>query len=88
MSDVIDFARKRFEKAKDCTETTVADCLREALRQIEAGELKLDSVIIVGIREDDDGTYVENFHAGPASTNERVGVLHRAQSLMLRGSGA
>lgn len=84
MSDVVDFAKKRYDAAKDCSEVTPLESLREVARRIESGELILNSVIIVGLVIEDDGVnYVETENGGPATTNERLGMLMRSQQALL-----
>jgi hypothetical protein len=81
---VIDLARRRWHAAKTCDEVSATDALHEAKAEIEDGTLNAKSVIVILLCEDEDGeTRVDMLHGGPASTNERIGMLVRAQFVMM-----
>ncbi len=84
MTKIVDLAARRFAAAKDASETTIVDALREALRRIESGEVVANSVVVTYlIDEGDDSDSVESIHGGPATCNERIGMLYRAQAMLL-----
>lgn len=59
------------------------EALREAIRQIECGEINPTQVCIVFKSEADDETWLDIFNGGKAGTDERVGILYRAANLLL-----
>ena len=84
--NIIDMSRQRWQRAEKCSDVAAVDALREAIAMIEAGEVKAESVTVVLLVEDADGDqYVEMLHGGPASTNERIGMLARAQYVSING---
>lgn len=85
MTKIVDLAKRRFDAAKDATTITPADALREALRSIEAGEWAPHSVVIAGVTDypETDTHTVDCYHGGKASTLERIGILFRAQNMLL-----
>jgi hypothetical protein len=78
--NVADFAKARFDRAKDCTEVAPIDMLREAVRAIEAGEYAPVNLILVGEQDN----MIELMHSGPGCTNERIGMLFRGMGVMTR----
>lgn len=81
---IVDLSRRRWQNAKNCEDASAVDTLKEASAQIADGTLNAKSVLVVALCELDDGcTQIELFHAGPATTNERLGMLVRAQAIML-----
>lgn len=82
---VVDLSRRRFEAAKDCEDLSPGDVLREGIARIEQDQWAITSVIVVALVDEGDGTVIDLMHGGPASTNERLGMLARAQNLMLGG---
>lgn len=83
MTDAIDLNRVRFEKATKAHQMTPLGTLREAIRQIEAGEWPINSVMIIGLIDDGEMTHVDMMHAGPATKLERLGMTVRAQHMMV-----
>lgn len=83
MTDVVDLSARRFAAAKDASETRPIDALREALRRVENGDLAAESVIITCLVSEGDEDFIQCIHGGPASTNERIGMLYRGQAMLL-----
>lgn len=84
VADIVDLNKRRFDDAADCTGITPTQALREALRQIEAGEWVPTDLIILGLLVDEnDDSFVDTLHAGKATTNERLGMLMRAQYALM-----
>lgn len=50
MADIVNLGERRVDKTKDCRDWTVADALREALRQVESGEIN-PSIAYVALYE-------------------------------------
>lgn len=84
MSDVVDFAKRRYDAANDCSEVSPLETLREVMRRIESGEAKPNSIIVVSFfLEEDASNWIETEHGGPATTNERLGMLMRSQQALM-----
>ena len=83
MTDIVDLSARRFAAAKNASETRPIDALREALRRVEQGQLDPSNVIITCLIDEGDEDSVECLHGGPASCNERIGMLYRAQAMLL-----
>lgn len=55
MSDEpISLAARRVEKTQDCRDWSVVDCLKEAIRSIEAGEIDPSQVVVLLYRDIED----------------------------------
>jgi len=52
MDEVVSLGRLRAERQEDCRAWSVKDCLREALRSVEAGEIDPD-IVYVAFRQID-----------------------------------
>lgn len=85
MSNVSDLARLRWQRAEKCSDISALDAVREAAAQIEEGMRVESAIVVVLVTEPDGDQYVEMFHGGPASTNERIGMLARAQHVSITG---
>jgi hypothetical protein len=83
MSDIVDLSARRFAAAADTTDTRPIDALREALRRVEQGELDPSNVIVTCLLDEGNEDSVQCIHGGPASCNERIGMLYRAQAMLL-----
>ena len=81
---VTDIGAARFAAANSANEVTARDTAAEALRRLDSKAWAAHSIIIIGLESDDDGSRIEIMHGGPASTNERLGVMARAMDLSLR----
>lgn len=85
---VIDLGAVRFKAAGTADKTSPRDALVEAIRRIESGEWQVHSLMIIGLNTSPDGDsdldLMDTMHAGPASSNERLGMFVRAQRMMLR----
>lgn len=55
MDEPVSFAARRADKLGDAGVWTAEDCLVETLRKIRAGELKLESVIVMGMEPTSEG---------------------------------
>lgn len=83
MTEVLDFNKRRFDAAKDASETTPEQALVEALRRVRSGEWPISHVMVIGMVQESDGTFVQCVHGGSASTNECLGLLYRTQHMLL-----
>jgi hypothetical protein len=85
---VVDIGAARFKAAATSAKTEPRAALVEALRRIDEGEWRVDSVVILGIETaavpEDDLDLMQAMHAGPASCTERLGMFVRAQRMMMR----
>lgn len=66
------------DKADDCRKWTPRDLLISLLRQIDSGEQKPVSLVIVGLEKDEDGSDVSSLWLSQASKTLAVGMLTRA----------
>ena len=82
MSGEVDTSLPRRRWERDIPVAPV-EALREAIRQIEAGDLNPTQVVIVFKSEADDETWLDVLNGGKAGTDERVGILYRAANLLL-----
>ena len=82
VSNVLDLEARRFAAAPDSTAVTPEQVLQEALRRVRSGEWSPTSLIVVGINDYKSCDEIECMHGGPASTNERIGMLWRAQHVL------
>lgn len=80
MADLVDLNQRRVEQAASAADITPIMAMREALRQMEAGELLPTSILIIC----DDGGETIVHTGGPANTNEFMGLCFRTQMMMAR----
>jgi hypothetical protein len=67
------FAAARAEKLRDSTQWSVADALRETLRQIEVGELELTSIVMVMVLDEgEEMRCIQRRYAGPESSRSEI----------------
>lgn len=83
---IVDLGARRFQGAANASEVSSRDTVAEALRRLDAGEWRADSIVLIGLETDPDdgGTTLEMMHGGPANTNERLAMYVRATDLALR----
>jgi hypothetical protein len=82
VSEVVDLAKRRYDAANDCAEVTPLQALKELVRQIENDEFNPASIMVISLVEENDGNFVLVENAGPATTNERLGMNIRAQTAL------
>jgi len=83
----IDLNKRRVDRARNASEIDPVSILREALRRVESGEWPITNVVIVGLEVDhaNDLDRIQAMHGGKGSNNERMGMLFRAQCMVLPG---
>lgn len=85
---VVDLGAARFKAAGTAQKTDPRAALVEAIRRIDEGEWRVDSLMILGLEKadipEDDLDLMQAMHAGPASCTERLGMFVRGQRMMMR----
>ncbi len=75
-----DISAARWRRGRDPNEHKPIDALKEAIRQIEAGELAPKHIIVCFTDEDDRFGW---FQAGPESRFGQVGILYATAGEMI-----
>ncbi len=79
MSEIADLSARRWEVANGPDAHKPVDALREAIRQIEAGEMKADHVIICFGGETDTHVITDWLQAGTFNSHAQSGLLERVK---------
>lgn len=83
MSEPVSLAARRWAKDTDPKRHDPATALLEALRQLEAGEIHADHIVVVHGHHDEDGvSHVGYLQAGKFSELEQCGMMSRGLRLI------
>ena len=82
MTEVVDFAARRWKERTGPQQHAIRDMLVEALRALDAGEFKPDHAILVHASEDDDASNTGWFQAGKFGGFAQIGLMHDVARIM------
>lgn len=83
MSEIADLSARRWNTATEPHQIKPADALRQVARQIEAGEVEADHVIICVGTERDNAVQAQWFQAGSFALYAQLGLLERIKAAMI-----
>lgn len=84
MSEIADLSERRWQKAAAPDELKPVDALRQAIREIEAGTIDADHLLIcIGAVDGEGGVSTDWLQAGPLNLYGQLGLLERVKGLIV-----